>query len=390
MWLSGDMTRRVCYNLNFQTNFYIRHSPSGGSSGEGCVFIPKLSFVPNKEKCVVSVKLKKLKNQIIVITGASSGIGLSTARMAAKRGARLVLAARSENALRQLRDEIVREGGKAIYVVADVGEQEDVRLIARAAHEQFGGFDTWVNNAGTGMYGKITDVAIEDMRKLYETNVWGLIYGSLEAVKHLRQKGGALINVGSVVSERAIPLQGIYSSSKHAVKGFTDALRMELEDDGAPVSVSLVKPAAIDTPFTTNAKNYLEREPHHVPPVYAPEVVAEAILHVAENQVSEVFAGGGGKGIAALGYYAPRLADKFMETGVIPGTKSKRPPRPRQLNGLDRPSENLAERGNYEGRVAKTSLYTKSSLHPIATVALVAGAGLALTAIFRASQGDAK
>ncbi len=337
----------------------------------------------------MKVKLKNLEKQVMVITGASSGIGLATARMAAKRGARLVLAARSENALRQLTDEINRKGGKAVYVVADVSKQDNVREIARVAQEKFGGFDTWINNAGTGMYGKLEDIAIEDMRKLYETNVWGLIYGSLEAVKHLKRRGGALINVGSTVSERAIPLQGIYSSSKHAVKGFTDALRMELEHDGAPVSVSLVKPGAIDTPFPLNAKNYLSREPQHVPPVYAPQVVAEAILHCAEEPVRDVFAGGGGKGNAALGQYAPRLADYYMESSVISGMKSDKPPRPREQNGLDRPSENLSERGDYEGHVMKSSLYTKASLHPVATAALLAGAGLALAALVRASQNNA-
>lgn len=339
----------------------------------------------------MNIQLKKLRNQTIVITGASSGIGLATARMAAKRGARLVLAARSENALRQLTNEITRNGGKAVvYVVADVSKQEDVRAIARKAYEAFGGFDTWINNAGTGMYGKIEDVAVEDMRKLYETNVWGLIYGSLEAVKHLKRRangvGGALINIGSTVSERAIPLQGIYSSSKHAVKGFTDALRMELEHDKAPISVTLVKPGAIDTPFTTNAKNYLEREPHHVPPVYDARVVAEAILYCAEHSERDVFAGGGGKGLAALGYFAPRLADKFMERAIISGTKSNRPPRPRAANGLDRPSEQLKEHGNYEGHVAKNSLYTKSSLHPVLTGAALVGAGLAAAALVRAAQ----
>ncbi|MDQ3134638.1 MAG: SDR family oxidoreductase [Acidobacteriota bacterium] len=336
----------------------------------------------------MKAQLKKLNEQVIVITGASSGIGLATARMAAKQGARLVLAARSDGALRQLTDEIKGQGGEAVSVVADVSKQEDVRAIAQKARESFGSFDTWVNNAGTGMYGKLEDVAIEDMRQLFETNVWGLIYGSLEAVKHLKQRGGALVNVGSTVSERAIPLQGIYSASKHAVKGFTDALRMELEHDGAPVSVSLVKPGAIDTPFPLNAKNYLETEPQHIPPVYAPEVVAEAILHCAENPVRDVFAGGGGKGNAALGHYAPRLADLYMESSVISGTKSDKPPRPREQNGLDHPSENLAERGDYEGHVAKTSLYTKASLHPVATIALVAGAGLVVAALWRPSSSN--
>ncbi|HEV2801183.1 MAG TPA: SDR family oxidoreductase [Pyrinomonadaceae bacterium] len=336
----------------------------------------------------MGIKLKRLEEQVLVITGASSGIGLATARMAAKRGARLVLAARSENALRQLTEEIKAQGGDAVYVVADVGKQDDVRAIARKAVESFGGFDTWVNNAGIGMYGRLEKVAIEDMRKLFETNLWGLIYGSLEAVRHLRQRGGALVNVGSTVSERAIPLQGIYSASKHAVKGFTDALRMELEDVGAPISVSLVKPGAIDTPFTTNAKNYLDREPHHVPPVYAAEVVAETILYCAENAVRDVFAGGGGKMNAALGQRAPRLADYYMESMVISGTKSDRPPRPREQNGLDRPSENLTERGNYEGHVARTSLYTKASLHPVACVALLVGAGALVAALLPSANSN--
>ena len=214
----------------------------------------------------MTVKLKKLKNQVIVITGASSGNGLATVHLAAKQGARLVLAARSEDTLRQITDEITRGGGEAVYVVADVGKQEDVREIARVAKEAFGGFDTWVNDAGVSIYGKLEDTPIEDMRHLFETNVWGMVYGSLEAARHLKQSGGAIINIGSTVSDRAIPLQGIYSASKHAVKGFTDALRMELEGEGAPVSVTLIKPGAIATPYNDHAKNYMPMEPTLPPP----------------------------------------------------------------------------------------------------------------------------
>ena len=174
------------------------------------------------------MKLKKLSEQVVVITGASSGIGLVTARKMAERGARLVLAARSANALTTLVEEITTRGGQAISVVADVGNQDDVKRIAREAIERFGGFDTWVNNAGVGIFGKIEDTPIEDMRKLFETDFWGVVYGSLEATSHLRAQGGALINLGSVVSERAVIMQGVYSSAKFAVKGFTDALRLEL------------------------------------------------------------------------------------------------------------------------------------------------------------------
>ena len=334
----------------------------------------------------MGVQLKKLNEQVIVITGASSGIGLVTARMAAKAGARLVLAARSEEALRQLTDEIKDAGGEAIFVVADVGREEDVREIADAALHRFGGFNTWVNNAGVSIYGKLSEVPVEDLRHLFETNFWGVVYGSLAAARHLRGRGGAIINIGSTLSDRAIPIQGMYSASKHAVKGFTDALRMELEADGAPVSVTLIKPGAIDTPYPHHAKNYMEAEPTVPPPVYAPEVVAEAILHCAEHPERDVFAGGGGKAISMTEKYAPRLTDKVMEWTMTEMQKSDEPPRPREDNGLDRPSGQLEERGGGHAYVAETSLYTKASLHPVLTTALVLGAGLAIAALWRPTE----
>lgn len=333
------------------------------------------------------MNLKNLSEQVIVITGASSGIGLATARLAAERGARLVLAARSKDALQQLTDELTGQNRQATYVVADVSKPEEVRKIVERAEEEFGGFDTWINNAAVGMYGRIEETDFEDMKKLFDTNLWGLVHGSREAIKHLKQRGGgALINIGSTVGDRAIALQGIYSSTKHAVKAFTDALRMELEEEGAPISVTLVKPAAIDTPFPLNAKNYLDAEPQHVPPVYSPRVVAETILHCAETPVRDVFAGGGGKQNAAMGYYTPRLADKYQEKFVIPNTPSQRPPRPRNESALDRPSEHLAERGNYPGHVMKSSIYTQASLHPLLAGAAAAVAGVALAAVWRAAQ----
>lgn len=319
------------------------------------------------------------------MTGASSGIGLATARAAAKRGARLVVASRSEEALRQLTDEVTGAGGEAIYVVADVGREEDVRRIADEAIQRFGGFDTWVNNAGVSIYGDILDVTIEDHRRLFETNFWGVVYGSRVAAEHLRGRGGALINIGSTLSDRAIPVQGMYSASKHAVKGFTDALRMELEAAGAPVSVTLIKPAAIDTPYTQHAKNYLDKEPAVPPPVYAPEVVAEAILHCAENPERDVFAGGGGKALSVMGTYAPRLTDKFMERTMPALQKTDKPAlRSREENGLDRAAGGLEERGGTDRHVSESSLYTKASLHPVVTAALIAGAGLGLAALWPA------
>lgn len=257
--------------------------------------------------------LKPLPRQTIVITGASSGIGLATARMAAQRGARLVLAARNEEALAQLIEDIRRHGGDAEFVRADVGREEEVRALAQTALDLFGGFDTWINNAGISTFGRLLEVDMEDHRRLFDTNFWGVVYGSLEAAKHLRHRGGAIINIGFTLSDRSMPLQGMYSASKHAVKGFTEALRMELEKEKAPVSVTLIKPGAIDTPYNRHAKNYLLKKHKNPPPVYTPEVAAETILYCAEHPMRDMFVGSGGKMISSLGQLAPRLTDKVME-----------------------------------------------------------------------------
>lgn len=329
------------------------------------------------------VRLKKVGDQVIVIVGASSGIGLATARMAAKQGARLVLAARSENALRELVTEIHGAGGDAIYVVADVTHEEDIQRIADTAIQNYGGFDTWINDVGVGMYGKITDIPISDMRSLFETNVWGMVSGSQIAVRHLRQRGGALINLGSTVSERAIPLQGVYSATKHAIKAFTDALRMELESEGAPISVTLIKPGPIDTPFPINAKNYLGVEPKHVPPVYAPNTVAEAILHAAEHPIRDIYVGSGAL-VNAMANNTPGLADQLGKGVFMPGTMTDKPAP--MTNSLDTPTEHLAERGNYPGKVNETSLYTEAVLHPMLAGAIAVGIGAVGAALLHGAK----
>lgn len=332
---------------------------------------------------VMDIQLKKLNEQVIVITGATSGIGLVTARMAAQGGARLVLAARNEEALQRLADEMIVQGAEAIYVVADVGKEQDVKRISEKAIERFGGFDTWVNNAGVSIYGRVLEVSMEDHRQLFETNYWGLVHGSRVAAEHLKGRGGAIINIGSSLSDRAIPIQGTYCASKHAVKGYTDALRMELEEEGAPISLTLIKPSAIDTPYREHAKNYMPVEPLNPPPVYAPETVAEAILHCAEYPERDVFIGAGGKALSVAGKYAPRLTDKVMEATLFDIQKSDTPSPIARKDGLYNPSSKLEERGGYPGYVAETSFYTKASLRPLITGALLVGAGLSLAALLR-------
>jgi short-subunit dehydrogenase len=332
--------------------------------------------------------LKKLSDQVMVITGPTSGIGLVTARMAAKLGARLVLASRTQGALRELAEEIRAAGGEAEYVVADVGDAQQVKDIADLAIRKFGGFDTWVNNAGVSIYGKLEEVSIEDHRRLFETNYWGVVYGSIAAAKHLKGRGGALINVGSALSDRAMPIQGTYCASKHAVKGFTDALRMELEHDDAPISVTLIKPSSIDTPYRQHAKNYMHEEPKNPAPVYAPEPVAEAILYAAEHPVRDIYVGAAGKALAVGAFVAPGLMDKGMEFQLFDGQKEDFPSASHH-NGLNHPSGSLLERGSYSGHVAESSLYTKGSLHPFIAAGLFAGGlGLAYAAVRALRNGS--
>jgi short-subunit dehydrogenase len=223
-----------------------------------------------------------MKKQVIVITGASSGIGLATAEQAAAAGAKVALAARSDLVIEQIAARIRNQGGDAVAVTCDVGRREDVENLAQVTIRHFGTIDTWINNAGTGMYGMLEEVHEGDARRLFDTNFWGVVNGSLVALPYLKAHGGALINIGSEVSEAAVPLLGMYVASKHAVKGFTDSLRIEIEQvQQAPVAITLIQPTAVDTPFPQHSKNYMAQEPKLPEPMLDPHDVAKAILRAA-------------------------------------------------------------------------------------------------------------
>src|SRR5215218_9935555 len=304
----------------------------------------------------MGIKLKPIKDQVIVITGASSGIGLATALEAARRGASVVLASRDEQDIKKAADQITAAGGRAIPVIADVGDQAAMESLAEQAIGAFGRIDTWVNNAGVSIYGRIEEVPIDDARRLFETNYWGVVYGTLAALPHLKQEGGALINVGSVLSETGYPLQGHYSASKHAVKGFTDSLRLELQHEGAPVSVTLIQPAAIDTPYTEHGLNLMDVEPKHMPPVYAPDIVAEAILACAERPHRNLRVGGAAKMFTVMEKVAPGLADR-QKMGAFQAQRADDLPKDDDTLWAPRPGD-VKLRGNYRGHVSKTSAYT--------------------------------
>lgn len=329
----------------------------------------------------MTVRQKPVGEQVVVITGASSGIGLATARLFASRGVKgLVLAARNEEALRKIADELSHDGTRAVAVAADVSRREDLERIARTATETFGGFDTWVNDAAVAVYGTLDEVPIEDQRQIFEVNYWGVVNGSLIAAEHLRKRGGSIINVGSVLSERTMILQTQYSASKHAVKAFTDGLRMELENQGAPVSVTLIKPSSIDTPYVEHARNYLEDETQVPPPAYDPHLVAKAIVFAAEHQRRELTIGFGGWVIGAMGKVAPRLMDKAMEWTGYGSQTTDQPERSGMRDNLYRARQDGDMYSSLPGEPRKTSLLLEAQIHPLVTAAVLAGIGAVVAA----------
>jgi len=331
----------------------------------------------------MAVRQKPVEEQVVVITGASSGIGLATAHLFAERGARgLVLVARNEEALGRIADELSQGNTRAVAVAADVSRREDLERVARTAIDTFGGFDTWVNDAAVAVYGSLTEVPLEDQRHLFEVNYWGVVNGSLIAAEHMRRRGGTIINVGSVLSERTMILQAQYSASKHAVKAFTDGLRMELENQGAPIAITLIKPSSIDTPYVEHARNYLDRENAVPPPAYDPHLVAKAIVFSAEHQRREITVGFGGWVIGAMGKVAPRLVDKAMEWTGYGSQTTDQPERPAMRDNLYEAREDEDIYSSLPGEPRKTSLLLEAQLHPFVTAAVLAGVAAGIAALF--------
>ncbi len=294
-------------------------------------------------------KLKSLDQQVIVITGASSGIGLCTAESAAKKGAKVVLAARSEKTLLDVVGRINASGGSAIAVTADVSDRQQCQTIAQQAIGHFGRIDTWVNNAGLAIYGRLDEVSDQDSRRLFDINFWGIVNGSLIALPHLKAAGGgALINLGSEVSETAAPLLGMYAASKHAVKGFTDSLRIEVERvDRLPISITLIQPTAVDTPFDEHGKNYMDKAADLPTPMLDPQDVADAILGAAMKPTRAVRVGMMSKVNTFVAKNIPSIGER-MAAKQVESLQRDEPPRDPQ-GTLYIPGESGEIHGDHAG-----------------------------------------
>ncbi len=272
------------------------------------------------------VQLKPLDQQVVVVFGASSGIGRATALLATRRGATVVAAGRDRVALQTLADEA--GPGPVVVGTADAADEAAVGSIAELAVERCGRIDTWAHVAGVGAYGRFEDVTSEEFRRVIDVDLFGPVHGARAALPHLRRGGGAYIVVSSEVAKRAFPLASAYSAAKHGVDGFVEALRVELQHDRAPVSVTQVLPAAIATPFFENARTRLGVRPSGPPPVYSPELVAEAILAAAVRPRRDIVVGGAAKAQLVAQRLSPRLVDALARATAFRLQQSKVPKGP--------------------------------------------------------------
>jgi short-subunit dehydrogenase len=310
---------------------------------------------------------KPLNQQVVVITGASQGIGRETALQMAMRGASVVVAARNQEALNELGAQVERLGGQAEPVVADVAEYAQVERVAERAAERFGGIDTWVNNAAVSIYAGLERMEPDEIERLVRVNLLGQMYGSRAAIPHLKRRGGGtIINVGSALSDRAIPLQSAYVATKHAIAGFSEALRLELMHENAGIDVVVILPSSTNTPLFSFARSKLGVLPRPVPPVYEPRVVAEAIVHAAEHGGREIVVGGWGKLLTLGQWLSPSLLDRYMLQGGRLWEQQKTAQPDNRRDNLFEPSTGPGSTTGEFGEESKsTSLYTSFlELHP--------------------------
>ena len=325
----------------------------------------------------MKITLKPIGVQVAVVFGASSGIGRLTALHFAERGAKLCVAARSEEGLQSLVEEIEAKGGDAFYVTADAADFEQVKAVAEKCVARYGRLDTWIHAAAAFLFGSVEKTEPEEYERILKVNLLGQIHGAKAALPHLKHFGGALIHISSVEAIRTAPYQSAYGASKHALNGFLQVLRVELAHERIPVSVTQILPAAINTPIYEKGRNKMPFKMRPVPPVYHPQIVVDAIAYAAENPTRDLIAGAAGLGVVYAEKVSPALADFFSETIGFIGQNGGAKDSPEQycdnlfdpISGFDRVE------GNFSAEQFKSDPYTFVKTNPKVKNSLLLGVG---------------
>ena len=305
------------------------------------------------------------ERQVVVVTGASAGVGRAIVEAFARRGARLGLLARDPDRLAEAAAGVERLGGEALALPTDVADADAVEAAAAAVEQRFGPIDVWVNNAMVSVFSPVKQMKADEYRRVTEVTYLGVVHGTLAALERMLPRDrGVIIQIGSALAYRAIPLQSAYCAAKHAVQGFTESLRSELLHDGSRVRVTMLQLPAVNTPQFDWVKSRLPHRAQPVPPVFQPEVIADAVVWVAGHERSEMYLGWPAAKAIVGNRIAPRLLDRYLSHTGYASQQTDQPERPGRPDNLWQPVPGpYGAHGRFDDIARRTSLQIWLSEH---------------------------
>ncbi len=329
----------------------------------------------------MGTRKKPLSEQVVVVTGASSGLGRAIARGAGEAGAKVVVTARNGEALDDAVREIEAFGSEAIAVPADHAVQDEVAQVVEQALDRFGRIDTYVANAMVTVMSEVAELQLDELRRVFDVNFFGVVHGYQAALPHLKESQGTFLHVSSALAYRGIPLQAAYCASKAAGRTFLESARVELQTHGVPVDISLVLPGAINTPQFDRSRQRIGFQPQPVPPIYQPEPYAKAVLHCCEHPIRELPVSWGAQKLLWGQKLSPRAGDWMLRRM---GWKGQHTGEPKPTDSPDNLYETLpgdpGAHGRFDGQARESTLWTSLRLRRWlvgGTAAVAAGAAVA-------------
>ncbi len=328
----------------------------------------------------MSLMSREFRNRTVVITGASAGVGRAAAHRFARAGARIALIARDKDALNDVKDEIERLGGIGFVAPADVADADQVFAAADSILQQFGAIDIWINDAMVTVFSPVWDMTPAEFRRVTEVTYLGVVHGTMAALRHMRQRNrGAIIQVGSALAFRGIPLQSAYCGAKHAIRGFTNSLRTELIHTGCHIDITIVELPAVNTPQFDWARTHMTHQPRPVAPVVQPEVIAEGIFRAALHPAREYWIGLTTLEVILGNMLFPGLLDRYLARTTFGGQETNRPVAPHRRDNLLEPVHELHRtRGSFGHESRNNAIVARGS---VARIAPVIACGAALFAL---------